>query len=123
MALVSSKETIGLKKLVTSLKELKVSEQKKYIHTIGVTNAGKSSLLNSLRVASKKCNRSFYRVNPKYYKDPFDMKAAQQLDKEFAGDDFGLGKNAGELTVSFFPGTTLRSKEVEDIKLGTRVAY
>lgn len=49
------------------------------------------------------------------------MKAAQQVDREFAEDDFGLGKNDGELTVSFFPGTTLRSKEVEDIKLGTRV--
>lgn len=58
LALCSSKETIGLKKLVSSLKELKVSEQRKYIHTIGVTNVGKSSILNSLRVASKKCNSS-----------------------------------------------------------------
>ena len=36
-------------------------------------------------------------------------------------DDDGFGEETGGLTVSFFPGTTLRSKEVENVKLGTRV--
>lgn len=64
LALVSSKETIGLKKLVAELKQLKGSDKKKYIHTIGVTNSGKSSLLNSLRVASKKCRLRFDKSIP-----------------------------------------------------------
>jgi hypothetical protein len=51
------------------------------------------------------------------------MKAAQQIDQEFSDENFGIGNNVGDLTVSFFPGTTLRSKEVEDIKIGTRVIH
>jgi ribosome biogenesis GTPase A len=45
-----------MKKLASSLKELNLPGSKKYIHTIGVTNVGKSSLLNTLRATTKHCN-------------------------------------------------------------------
>jgi hypothetical protein len=52
------------------------------------------------------------------------MKAAQMADKQAEqGKEFGYGEESGELTVSFFPGTTLRSKEVENVKVGTRVGW
>lgn len=56
VCLVSSKEHLGIKALASRLKELNVGQEKKYVHALGVTNAGKSSLLNSLREETKKCS-------------------------------------------------------------------
>jgi ribosome biogenesis GTPase A len=55
ICLVSSKAHLGIKALVSRLKALNVGEEKKYVHAVGVTNTGKSSLMNSLREETKKC--------------------------------------------------------------------
>ena len=48
---------MGIGALASRLKELNAGQEKKYVHALGVTNAGKSSLLNCLREETKKCSR------------------------------------------------------------------
>ena len=57
VCLVSSKSRVGIGALASRLKELNAGQEKKYVHALGVTNAGKSSLLNCLREETKKCSR------------------------------------------------------------------
>lgn len=56
ICITSSKAGAGLKTLVARLKKMGIAGEKKYIHVVGVTNVGKSSVLNALRVETKKCS-------------------------------------------------------------------
>lgn len=89
---------------------------------MGNTNVGKSSVINALKSTSKKCNyQRFTIVNPKRYKDPFDMKIAEMMKKQISNDEEEFEEERGNPTISYIPGTTLRPFKVDNMRVGCKI--
>eukprot|EP01017_Pseudomicrothorax_dubius_P010245 TRINITY_DN13633_c0_g1_i1.p1 TRINITY_DN13633_c0_g1~~TRINITY_DN13633_c0_g1_i1.p1 ORF type:complete len:545 (+),score=78.86 TRINITY_DN13633_c0_g1_i1:67-1701(+) len=106
--LLSAKTGQGVSRLINDLKSYgkKLDRSlKKNLYVLGATNAGKSSLINSIIMQSSH--------NKTHYRSPYESLEAELFDLNQTSNT--------DVTTSTLPGTTLDVFEVEGVHIGWRV--